>query len=266
MKKLILLGMLVMMLGLVNSASAQCTVAVTDSLSPNGADFECLDVIEYEVCVAVPAGDEFCTLVDIDVYFFPPDSPPAGSICDDPAGAGGILVGHIDSLAPGEVTCFNSSDNSALAWEITECPCDEPEELIAFSGITYFAEGSELLRCDQEAAENTILPVEAPECGIDGPDTVCEGATGIEYCAVNPADTYEWVITGDAVIVGPTDGPCVEVDTTGDGSFSLGLTVCNEAGEEDCCDECDKPVDIIPGPECGIEGPDSLCEGATGKR
>jgi hypothetical protein len=105
--------------------------------------------------------------------------------------------------------------------------------------------------CDE--CDKIVDVVPEPECLIDdGPDEVCEGDTGIEYCAVNPADTYEWSISGDGVIVGPTDGPCVLVDAGSAGSFTLELTVCNEDGPDgDCCDTCTKTVDVVP---CGGEG------------
>jgi len=96
-----------------------------------------------------------------------------------------------------------------------------------------------------------VEPCIEVDCVIEGPSSVCQGDTGIQYCSVNTAATYSWSISGDGVIVGPNDQNCVTVDTTGTGEFLLALEVCNEAGQQQCCHECQKTV---PVEVCGGEG------------
>jgi hypothetical protein len=116
------------------------------------------------------------------------------------------------------------------------------------------------------------LPVtvtEAPDCLITGPDSICEDDTEVEFCGPVGADTYYWTISGDGEIVGGiNDQQCVDVNPTGDGSFTLTLAVCYT--DPLCCDGCEKTVDVvaIPTPPEGEglinSGPTTVCENATG--
>jgi hypothetical protein len=102
--------------------------------------------------------------------------------------------------------------------------------------------------------------VEAPECSIEGPDSICDSDTLIQYCCPTEADEYYWSIEGNGEII-EDNGDCVIVSPTGPGSFTLILGVCNN--DPDCCDGCEKTVDVITTPECVIVGPSTVCEETT---
>ena len=98
--------------------------------------------------------------------------------------------------------------------------------------------------CVAEDCANLYV-ISTPECSIEGPDSICVGEQA-EFCAtVSDAYMYEWIIvTGEeyAEIVGPADGPCVDVLATGEGTFTLGLVICNAGDVVLCCDECSTDV------------------------
>ncbi|TKJ37115.1 MAG: hypothetical protein CEE38_09455 [Planctomycetes bacterium B3_Pla] len=261
-KKIVTFGAILLMLGVVNSTYAQ-TVGLSDPMGPNFQTFQFGDTIEY-VLEVENTGD--VNLVDLEIYFFAPDNPPGGTICDDPGSAGGILVGVVALLEPDEIVQFDSSDDPNLAYEINLADCEETLVLVAESGTTYFAEGSGLLRCDTEAAENSVEPLGFPECDIAGPNAVCEDDSLIEYCydIDDPnVDSLLWTISGDGEIDGPNDLECVDVNPTGPGSYTLTLLVCYETGNGPCCTECELEVEVIEAPDCEIEGPASVCRGDT---
>ena len=261
-KKIVTFGAILLMLGVVNSTYAQ-TVGLSDPMGPNFQTFQFGDTIEY-VLEVENTGD--VNLVDLEIYFFAPDNPPGGTICNDPGSAGGILVGVVALLEPDEIVQFDSSDDPNLAYEINLADCEETLVLVAESGTTYFAEGSGLLRCDTEAAENSVEPLGFPECDIAGPDAVCEGDSQVNYCydIDDPnVDNFLWTISGDGEIDGPNNLECVDVNPTGPGSYTLTLLVCYETGNGPCCTECELEVEVIEAPNCEIEGPASVCRGDT---
>jgi hypothetical protein len=100
------------------------------------------------------------------------------------------------------------------------------------------------------------------DCGIDGPQTVCEGATDLVYISTSTtANSWTWSVTGDASIPGATDQESVTV-TAGTGDFDVELIVCIN----DCCaEQCWIPVTVVEAPtDCGISGPQTACVGETG--
>jgi hypothetical protein len=268
--KLLILGMLVVALGIVSYASAQeCTAILADGLGPTGGTYQLGDTIEYIISVSVPASpsppaDPFCTLTDVSIYFFPPGSPPSDDACDDPASEG-ILIASGLTLLPGAAPfVYTSADNAALSYLITEANCDEGNlDIVADMATTFYIEGAGDLQCDENQSINEVEPVEAPPCGILGPELICEGDDDVPYESEFTADTYAWSVSGDAVIDGPADGPTVLVDPTGPFGYTVELEVCNDNGAEGCCSECDLEVDVVEAPECEILGPESVCEDAV---
>jgi hypothetical protein len=258
--------MLVVALGTGSSALAQCNATLADGIGPTGGTYNLGDTIEYEITLFVPASIPdvitFCELTDVDVYCFPPgDLPPGDSPCEN-IGLGTLVASGLTLTPGGALITIDSTDHASLAYEITEADCTEPLEIVANMAVEFLIEGEGDVQCDEKEAVNDVNPVEAPECGILGPIEVCEGDGDVEYESEYEADTYAWSVTGEAVIDGPADGPTVLVDPTGSAGYTVELEVCNEAGEEDCCSDCDLEVEVIEAPDCAIdEGPDSVCEG-----
>jgi len=257
--KLLVLGVLASSLCMVGSAFGQ--VGLDDSMDPFAQTYQVGDTIEFELCLAVSVGD--VNLVDLDVYFFPPGSPPSDDACDDPA-TEGVFIAHIDLLEAGDSVCFDSNDNAALAYLVTGADCNETTTIVADMAVTFHAQGVPALElCDEKTTINFVEPVDAPVCDVNGPTVVCEGAEEVEYSTSAIADTYSWSVTGDAVTVGPTNGTSVLVSPTSAAGFTVELEVCNDNGDGGCCSDCNLPVTVTEAPDCLINGPDSICDSAT---
>jgi hypothetical protein len=103
----------------------------------------------------------------------------------------------------------------------------------------------------EDTAEAELVVIEIPGCSIEGPDSICVGDEG-RFCAtVSDAYSYVWVIalgSEYAEIVGSDTGDCVTVRATGEGTFTLGLNICNAGDVILCCDECSAEVLVEP---CG---------------
>ena len=265
--KLLVLGTLVMALCMVGSAfGAACTSELSDSASPNGADYSINQTINYVLCVGVPADDPpdfYCTLTNVDVYFYPPGQQPTGSdACDDPGSdPNAVFIAHLDELAPGDAFCYDGTDNSALDYLITEAGCDVNTPVIAYMAVTFELEGQP--DCDRKTIVNQVLPVDAPVCDVNGPTVVCEGDSDIEYNTSAIADTYLWSVLGAGTINGSATGTSVLVSPTSAAGFTVQLTVCNDNGDGGCCSDCNLPVTVTEAPDCLINGPDSICDSAT---
>ena len=108
--------LLIALLGMAASATAQCTAVLADGLYPTGGSVQVGDTIEYLMTVSVPAVADYCTLYDVDLYFFPP--PGEEDPCDN--SASGVLIASGLVLTPGgPVYTFTSADNPALAHVVT---------------------------------------------------------------------------------------------------------------------------------------------------
>lgn len=109
----------------------------------------------------------------------------------------------------------------------------------------------------EDTACATLTVIDVPDCSIEGPSSLCVGDE-VQFCAtVSDAYSYEWVIAlgGEyAEIVGDTTGNCVTVRATGEGTFRLGLMICNAGNIILCCDECsiDVPVEPCGGAFCSF--------------
>jgi len=109
----------------------------------------------------------------------------------------------------------------------------------------------------EDTACATLTVIDVPDCSIEGPASMCVGDEA-EFCAsVSDAYSYEWVIAvGEeyAEIVGSTTGDCVVVHATGEGTFRLGMRICNAGDVILCCDECsiDVPVEPCGGAFCTL--------------
>jgi hypothetical protein len=259
-KRLLMIVAFVVTLGAVSSSNAQ-TIGLADSLGPNFQDYSPGDTVCYEITLEAPAANA-ADLVNLSVYFFAPGATiPIGGVCADPTSGG--FIDTIPLLEPGDVVVLDCQTYPALEYTVGEVPCDVNGFLLAYIATEYQAVGIPIDQCDEAISVNTLTAAATPECLIDGPGEVCDTATGVLHCSFFPADTYSWVVTGDAVVDGPNDLPCVSVNPTGPGGYNVQLTVCNENdGGPGCCNTCDVDVTVVPEPECGVIGPDVVCQSA----
>ncbi|MBI1223704.1 MAG: hypothetical protein GC192_00585 [Bacteroidetes bacterium] len=134
------------------------------------------------------------------------NSPSAG-VCLTNIGSGGPTTGVISLTYPNG-TPYNIS--IAIAPNGSCVDPSNPNDCTAFvSGV----------------APNCCLP--PPNCLISGASEVCPAATNIIYSGPVGMSSYQWDISGNGTIVGPTDGQSVMVNAAGTcgGGFSLSLTV-----------------------------------------
>ncbi|MCP3902766.1 MAG: hypothetical protein GY715_03940 [Planctomycetes bacterium] len=92
----------------------------------------------------------------------------------------------------------------------------------------------------------TIDIIEAqPPCSISNPGAVPPGTVGNEHCGPVGLATYEWSVTGDGTIAGPSDQECVSIDAgTAGPAYAVTLIVTNAAG---CAATCSETVPILTG-------------------
>ena len=101
-----------------------------------------------------------------------------------------------------------------------------------------------LLMAMMAIASQALPPIGPPECGIIGPNSICENDNDVLYFSEFESYTYSWLVTGAAVIDGNDNDEFVLVDPNGTGGFTVLLVVCNEDGK--CSD-------------CGLEGTVEKC-------
>ncbi len=265
-KKLLIMGAIVVGLCMGGSAFAQCSANLADGLGPTGGTYNFGETINYVITLQVPASPSppalpNCTLTDVTVYFFPPgDLTPGESPCAN-LGLGTVVASGL-TLAPGDpLVVLTGLDDEVLDYTIEAATCDDSLTLTANMAVTFFIEDAGDVQCDEKEAVNTVNATDTPLCDIEGPTEICDTVPEVLYCTANPADTYSWVVTGDGVIDGLDDGPCIVVNPTGPGGYNVQLTVCNDNGTvEGCCSTCDVDVTVVPEPICGIEGLPVVCE------
>ena len=95
--------------------------------------------------------------------------------------------------------------------------------------------------CPGDAVPIQITVNPLPVCSITGPNNICPGSSN-GYSAPAGMSTYDWSISGDATIVGATNGETVSVLANNIcGSFTLTLTITNANG---CTSTCNQTFDI----------------------
>jgi hypothetical protein len=176
---------------LVGTVSAQdplqeCTAILADALGPTGGTFAVGDVVEFTMSISVPASPNpptYCTLVDVDVYFFPPPTgaQPYGGGCDGIAS--GILIASGLTLVPGGAAyTFTSADNPALSYVVQ--PGDAGGVIRADMATTFFIQGAPGdMQCDEKVANNNV------ECPVPCVDIYKD--VDCEYSKVGDEVIYE---------------------------------------------------------------------------
>ncbi|MHC4115767.1 MAG: hypothetical protein ACYSSL_10705, partial [Planctomycetota bacterium] len=203
MKKLILLGMLIMVMALPGTTLAdidppECLGGGIQLNLFRDKETVCAgDTVTYFISASVPDTAIQCCIDAIELSWENPDG-----VMED-------LIGGTSGNPPLDLCPGGSTPVFERTFTTDADDCGEINADAFATGLVQDSEGEGSRSNDDDTIPVTVIC--PPDCEIDGPDSVCEGATGVEYCSVNPADTYEWAISGDAVIVGPTDGPCVLV-------------------------------------------------------
>ncbi len=106
---------------------------------------------------------------------------------------------------------------------------------------------------DRSLSAGAVLPV----CEVTGPGLVCGGSTN-EYCAPSGVN-YEWTISGNGSISGPTNTQCISVIAGSSGSYTVVVTISSGS----LSSICSNTVTVSSGPACSITGLDSVCPSST---
>ncbi|MBU3823119.1 hypothetical protein KO566_13735, partial [Flavobacteriaceae bacterium XHP0103] len=119
---------------------------------------------------------------------------------------------------------------------------------------------------DRSLSADGVIP--APECTLDGPETVCEGSENgysvTPIGAVNPTYTWELISnTSGATFVGGTPAN-TETETTinsgtSSGSYTVKVTISSEFGQN----VCEKTVTVEQAPQADNPGPAEACDEYT---
>ncbi|HEX6846746.1 MAG TPA: hypothetical protein VF144_07200 [Chitinophagaceae bacterium] len=95
-----------------------------------------------------------------------------------------------------------------------------------------------------------------PECSISGPSEICIASVENLYAAPPGMTSYLWSVTGAAGIVGPDNGPIVNIGAaTSPGSFTLNLTITLNGLSA----QCSRTILVGANTVCNITGANELC-------
>jgi len=100
----------------------------------------------------------------------------------------------------------------------------------------------------------TFEVFEVEPCLIEGPSSICEGATGYTLCGPDDAESYLWS-PGDETT------QCISLDGLTAGPYMFELTVVDENG---CESTCSHLLEVFLTEPCEICGPTEMCEGTEG--
>ena len=158
---------------------------------------------------------------------------------------------------------FNSSTGNATFTVNTL-----PNPLPAFYEFKVVA--TDAIGCSSSETVQVVPLASLEPCGIYGDNSVCEGETGLVYTygdpntltpyTLNTTDfAYKWTISGNGTITSSVDNTgTVTVNTNGDGSFVLTMTIDNITGI--LPDRtCTYTVTVNPTPDAPTGGPNSRC-------
>ncbi|NQV01277.1 MAG: hypothetical protein HQ542_01420, partial [Bacteroidia bacterium] len=112
----------------------------------------------------------------------------------------------------------------------------------------------------------TVKPLPGPAGIVNGPDTVCQNDSGIQYAThfIDEATSYIWTLPSGATIISGAGSDSIMVDF-GPSAISGEIIVC---GQNDCGygDSTVFPltVKLFPVASGPITGTDTLCQGETG--
>ncbi|MDW8241470.1 MAG: FG-GAP-like repeat-containing protein [Acidobacteriota bacterium] len=109
--------------------------------------------------------------------------------------------------------------------------------------VTVTDNGTEL----ESTCQRTVITGVPPPCSITGPQSVCPQSNGHGYTApTGNGLSYAWSISGNGQIAGPNNQQMVTVNAKAAGSFTLTLTVTNQAGCVSACNQIVTVADTTP--------------------
>lgn len=230
--KLLILGMLIMSLGMVSSASAICTL--NDGIDTDKSEY----VLGETVCFTIQLGATDCggDVTNVNLYFFKPDNPPPGDPplgCNDPEA--GILVESgltlVDGAAPLIFDC--TTHPGILGWVVTQDDVDAGV-LRGWYAVEFTKPGEEQ-SCDQDNASATVTP---PEPCIEITKEVdCDvskvGDTVTYYYCIHNCGPLELEITDITDTVVPDDD--VWAALVAEGCLILAPDDEEPDGDDECC-------------------------------
>ncbi|SHG06503.1 hypothetical protein, partial [Flavisolibacter ginsengisoli] len=162
---------------------------------------------------------------------------------------------------------FNSSTGNAT-FTVNTLPNPLP------ASYSFKVVATDAIGCTSEETVQVIPDASLEPCGIYGDNSVCNGETGLVYTygdpntltpyTLNTTDfAYKWSITGNGTITSAVDNTgTATVNTNGDGSFVLTMTIDNVTGI--LPDRtCTYTVTVNPLPTCSITGTNVICSGTT---
>ncbi|MDH3650754.1 MAG: hypothetical protein OEQ53_13805, partial [Saprospiraceae bacterium] len=116
---------------------------------------------------------------------------------------------------------------------------------------------------NQDRSLSAAAVITAPDCGIEGVDTVCENSTNTYAALSTDGTAYAWTLADNntgAMIEGPNSNQTVDVSSgTGPGTFRLVLAVTKTVNDVDLTTTCDTIINVLAGPDAGEDGTATAC-------
>ncbi len=167
---------------------------------------------------------------------------PSAPVCLQNIGAGGPTSGIISLTYP-----YGTAYNINIGIDVTG-PCPDP---LNPNSCTANVAG---------AAPDCCTP--PPPCTISGPSEVCPSATGIVFTGPAGMDSYNWMVMGNASIIGSSTGQSVTVNA--DGVCGGGFCVSLEVEQFTCVNSCVVDVSIndfvVPTANCPVPETVDICQ------
>jgi hypothetical protein len=162
------------------------------------------------------------------------------------------------SLCPGAMVDLDAGDYATYRWSSGETT----QHITVSAAGTYTVTVTDSLGCPGVSAPVTIVAKPAPAPGIDGPNAVCLNSTRSYSVTDVPGDSYQWTVSSEGTIIGPSTGSTIQVQWTAAGIGTVDLT--QTASASGCSGRAQQMlVDIGTqlNPTILPAGPVSLCEG-----
>jgi uncharacterized protein affecting Mg2+/Co2+ transport len=102
-----------------------------------------------------------------------------------------------------------------------------------------------------------------PTNSLSGPGQVCQGSSNT-YVDLSDAALFQWTVSGNATLVGPTTNASVQVIAGTGGSYTLTVTTSASGDTGGCRSTAAMTVGINPLPSCSISGSAQVCPSSLG--
>jgi hypothetical protein len=169
-----------------------------------------------------------------------------------------ITVNGTQSLCPGATVELDAGSYATYRWSSGE----STRRITVSTAGTYTVTVTDSLGCPGISEPITIVTQPAPAPVIDGPNSVCLNSTKSYSVPAVPGDSYQWNVSAQGTIVGPSNGSTIQVQWTSVGTGTIDITETSTA--TGCSGQARQMlVDIGTqlNPTILPAGPVSLCEG-----